>query len=330
MIRIAQIGVGYWGPNLLRNLVSNKDCRVEMVVDLDKERRNFAKNLYPSIQVTDKASDVFENKKIDAVVIATPIATHFDLAHRALEAGKHVLIEKPMAQTVHEIDQIESAAKKKSLIAMAGHTFLYNAAVHSLKELVDSGELGEMRYIYGQRLNLGRIRSDADALWTLAPHDISIVQYLFNDVRPLSVSIHGMDYVQRGIQDVVFIDLIYPKKVMVHLHVSWLDPHKIRRMTLVGSKKMAVYDDMAEHKIAIYDKGIDRMAVLGQNMDFDESGTPKFNHRSGDVYFPKINFEEPLKVEIAHFLDCITRRIPCLTGPAHAREVVRILSGKID
>lgn len=330
MIRIAQIGVGYWGPNLLRNLVSNPSCRVEMAVDLDKERRNFVKNLYPSIHVTEKMSDAFENKNIDAVVIATPIATHYELAQRALEAGKHVLVEKPMARTVHEVDQIENLAKKKGLIAMAGHTFLYNAAVHSLKKLVDSEELGEMRYIYAQRLNLGRIRSDADALWTLAPHDVSIVQYLLDNARPLSISIRGMDYVQKGIHDVVLIDLIYPKKVMVHLHVSWLDPHKIRRMTLVGSRKMAVYDDIAEHKIAIYDKGIDRMAVLGQNMDFDESGTPKFNHRSGDVYFPKINFEEPLKVEIAHFFDCITRRIPCLTGPTHAREVVRILSGKID
>ena len=323
---IAQIGVGYWGPNLLRNIIANKKCSVKTVVDLAPERREFVKSLYPTVNVTDKVQDVFNDPSIDAVVIATPAATHFDLAIAALESGKHVFVEKPMAQTPEEVEQIGALAKKNNLVAMVGHTFLYNAAVRYLKQLIDSGELGEIRYIYSQRLNLGRIRSDVDALWNFAPHDVSIIQYLLGDLSPISVVRHGMDYVQPGIEDVVFLDIVYPNKVMVHVHVSWLDPHKVRKMTVVGSKKMAVYDDIAENKIAIYDKGIDRIAILGENMDFDNPDNFKFNHRSGDVYLPKITFEEPLKIEIAHFVDCIQNGVECLTGTEHAKKVVEILS----
>ena len=209
---------------------------------------------------------------------------------------------------------------------MVGHTFLYNAAVRYLKELIDSGELGDIRYIYSQRLNLGRIRSDVDALWNFAPHDVSIIQYLLGDPEPISVTKQGMDYIQKGIDDVVFLNIIYPDKVMAHVHVSWLDPHKVRTITVVGSKKMVVYDDIAENKIAIYDKGIDRMAVLGENMDFDNPNNFKYDLRSGDVYLPKIQFDEPLRVEIAHYIDCIQNGTECLTGTEHAKKVVEILS----
>jgi len=325
-INVAQIGVGYWGPNLLRNLIANKNCNVKTVVDLDRERRRFVKELYPTVNVTDNAQEVFDDCSIDAIVIATPAATHFDLVISALRYGKHILVEKPMARTVAEVEQIGTLAKKNNLIAMVGHTFLYNSAVRYLKQLIDSGELGEIRYIYSQRLNLGRIRSDVDALWNFAPHDVSIIQYLLGDPTPISIVRHGMDYIQSGIDDVVFLNVAYPDKVMAHVHVSWLDPHKVRRMTVVGSKKMAVYDDIAENKIAIYDKGIDRMAVLGENMDFDNPNFFKFNHRSGDVYLPKIQFEEPLKIEIAHFVDCIQNDVKCLTGTEHAKKVVEILS----
>ena len=325
-INVAQIGVGYWGPNLLRNLIANKNCNVKTVVDLDRERREFIKELYPTVNVTDNAQEVFDDHSIDAVVIATPAATHFDLVISALKSGKHILVEKPMARTVAEVEQIGTLAKKNNLVAMVGHTFLYNSAVRYLKQLIDSGELGGIRYIYSQRLNLGRIRSDVDALWNFAPHDVSIIQYLLGDPTPISIVRHGMDYVQSGIDDVVFLNVVYPGKVMAHVHVSWLDPHKVRRMTVVGSKKMVVYDDIAENKIAIYDKGIDRMAVLGKNMDFDNPNLFKFNHRSGDVYLPKIQFEEPLKIEIAHFVDCIQNGVECLTGTEHAKKVVEILS----
>jgi predicted dehydrogenase len=325
-ITIAQIGVGYWGPNLLRNLIASKECIVKRVVDLSKERLEFVRGLYPSITVSSNPTDIFDDSEIDAVVIATPVATHFELSVKALEKGKHVLVEKPMARTIAEVENIGDISVRKNLVAMVGHTFLYNSAVHYLRQLIDSGELGDIRYIYSQRLNLGRIRSDVDALWNLAPHDISIIQYLLDNQTPLSIKRYGMDYVQSGVDDVVFLNIVYPKKVMANIHVSWLDPHKVRRMTVVGSKKMVVYDDIAENKIVIYDKGIDRMAILGENMDFDNPAFFNFDHRSGDVLMPKIKFVEPLKNEIAHFVDCIKNGIKCLTGPEHAKEVVRILS----
>lgn len=323
---VAQIGVGYWGPNLLRNLIANKKCNVKAVVDLSPERRGFVKSLYPAVNVTDDIQFVFNDTSIDAVVIATPAATHFDLAIAALESGKHVFVEKPMAKTPEEVEQIGALAKKNDLVAMVGHTFLYNAAVRHLKQLIDSGELGEIRYIYSQRLNLGRIRSDVDALWNFAPHDVSIIQYLLGDPEPISVTKHGMDYIQKGIDDVVFLNIIYPNKIMAHIHVSWLDPHKVRTITVVGSKKMVVYDDIADNKITIYDKGIDRMAILGENMDFDNPNNFKFDYRSGDVHLPKIQFDEPLKVEIEHYIDCIQNGVECLTGTEHAKKVVGILS----
>ncbi len=325
-INVAQIGVGYWGPNLLRNLVANKDCEAKTVVDLSEERQNFVKGMYPSVEVTNQVDSVFNNSEIDAVVIATPVATHFDLTMKALNAGKHVLVEKPMAVKVDQVVQIGKLAKEKDLVAMVGHTFLFNSAVRFVKKLIDSGELGDIRYIYSQRVNLGRIRNDVDALWNLAPHDISIIQYWLGDPEPATVSKQGMAYVQEGIDDVVFLNITYPGGVLANIHVSWLDPHKIRKMTLVCSKKMVVYDDIVENKIAIYDKGIDSIAVLGENMDFDNPNAFQFNHRSGDVVLPKINWIEPLKTEIAHFVDCILNGTECITNPVHALKVVQISS----
>lgn len=327
MVNTAQIGVGYWGPNLLRNLVSNKKCKVMTVADLSSERRDYVQRNYPAIKVTGNVDDILKNPEIDAVVIATPVATHFDLALKALKAGKHILVEKPLARSVAEVEEIGKLATEKKLTAMVGHTFLFNAAVRYVKKLIDSGELGDIRYIYSQRLNLGRIRSDVDALWNLAPHDISIIQYWLGDPAPLSVVRRGIDYIQNKVDDVVFLNIIYPNKIMANIHVSWLDPQRVRLMVVVGSKKMVVYDDVAENKIAIYDKGIDRKAVLGENMDYDNQHFPTFNHRSGDVLLPKIDFQEPLKVEIDHFIDCIQNGTECITGIDHARKVVEILAG---
>jgi predicted dehydrogenase len=326
MLHIAQIGVGYWGPNLLRNLVADKSCRVKTVVDLSKERRDYVKSLYPSIQVTDDVNQVFQDPDIKGIVIATPVKIHFDLAVDALESGKHILVEKPMARTVAEVEKIGRLASERKLVAMVGHTFLYNAAVRYVKKLIDSGEIGDVRYIYSQRLNLGRIRSDVDALWNFAPHDISIIQYWLDNPNPISVIKRGVDYIQEKIDDVVFVNILYPKKIMANIHVSWLDPQRARSMTIVGSKKMVVYDDTAENRIAIYDKGIDRKAMLGENMDYDNPHFQTFDHRSGDVLLPKIDFKEPLKVEIEHFIDCIQNGTKCLTGVDHAKKVVQILS----
>lgn len=326
MIKVGQIGVGYWGPNLLRNLISSKRCEVRKVADSAADRRDYVVGLYPGVDVTDRAEEVWLDPQIQAVVIATPVATHFDLAMACLKAGKHVLVEKPMARSVGEVDALGEEAEKRGVVLMVGHTFLYNEAVRYVKRLVESGEIGDVRYIYSQRLNLGRIRSDVDALWNFAPHDISIIQYWLGEPSPVMVERFGQSFVQDGIDDVVFLNVKYENGVIANIHVSWLDPHKVRSITVVGSKKMVVYDDVAENKIAIYDKGIDRIAVLGENMDYDDQHFQIFNHRSGDVLLPKINFKEPLKVEIDHFLDCIERGVPCLTGVNHARKVLEILS----
>ena len=326
MLKIAQIGVGYWGPNLLRNLVANKRCRVHTVSEIASERRDYVKGLYPAVNITSNVEEVLQNPEINAVVIATPVTSHYDLSMQALEAGKHIFVEKPLARSVDEVDQIGDLSKRKNLVAMVGHTFLFNSAVRYVKKLIDSGELGDIRYIYSQRLNLGRIRSDVDALWNFAPHDISIIQYWLGDPKPLSVVRRGVDCIQDNIDDVVFMNIMYPKKIMANIHVSWLDPLKVRSMTVVGSKKMVVYDDTAENKIAIYDKGIDRKAALCENRDYKNTQFQAFDHRSGDVVLPKIDFTEPLKVEIEHFIDCIQNGTKCLTDVDHAKKVVEILS----
>jgi predicted dehydrogenase len=326
MINLAQIGVGYWGPNILRNLIANKRCNVSSVVDLTSQRREYVQDLYPSVKVTANVEEVIHDPETDAIVISTPVATHFDLATTALNAGKHILVEKPMARSVEEVDEIGRLAVENNCVAMVGHTFLYNAAVRYIKKIIDDGEIGDIRYIYSQRLNLGRIRSDVDALWNFAPHDISIIQYWLDDPVPLSVVRRGVGYIQDNVDDVVFMNIMYPNKVMANIHVSWLNPQRSRSMTIVGSKKMVIYDDTAENKIAIYDKGIDRRAKLGEFMDYDNQNFPIFDHRSGDVLLPRIDFKEPLNVEIEHFIDCIQNGTNCLTGVDHAKKVVGILS----
>jgi predicted dehydrogenase len=322
-IKVAQIGVGYWGPALLRNLDANQRCEVVAVADLSEERRLFVKNNFPDTSVVEDPKFIFDDPEIQGVVIATPAATHFELGMRALAAGKHILVEKPMATSAKEVQKLGLTAQERGLTAMVGHTFIYHPAVHYLRDIINLGELGQVRYVYSQRLNLGRIRSDCDVLWNLAPHDISIVQFLLGDPVPLSVQRTGMDYVQKGIDDVVFINITYPNRVMANFHLSWLDPNRTRCLTVVGSEKMAVYDDTKEHKITIYDKGIDRLHTLDSNMDYDR---PSFNLRSGKVYQPTIKMEEPLAIEVSHFLDCIEHGIECWTGPEHAAKVVKILT----
>jgi len=327
-----QIGCGYWGPNLLRNFSTLPGCEVRYVVDSSPDRRGFVEANFPRTQAVASGAVPLEDPEVDGVIIATPAATHFRLAEEALAAGKHVFVEKPLATRADEVDQLARTAAKKGLIVMAGHTFVYNAAVRYVKGMIDRGELGEIRYIYSQRLNLGRIREDIDALWNFAPHDISIIQFWLGNVEPLSIMRQGMAYMQEGIDDVVFLNLEYPSSVIANIHVSWLDPQKVRKIIVVGSSKMVVYDDIAESKIAIFDKGIDRKAVLGENMDFDHPRPIQFNYRSGDILIPQIQFVEPLRVEAQHFRDCILIGEEPLTGPRHARSVVSILerAGKLS
>jgi len=319
LLTLAQIGVGYWGPNLLRNLSASKRCDVKTVADLASERQEYVRRLYPNIQTTDNVDRVLQDPDVSAVIIATPVATHFELATKALTAGKHILVEKPLATSVKEVEEIAALAAKNSLVAMVGHTFLFSPPVRYVKKLIDTGTLGDVRYIYSQRLNLGRIRSDVDALWNFAPHDVSIIQYWLGEPTPLSVIRHGAAYIQDDVADVVFLNITYPNNIMANIHVSWLDPRRVRSMTVIGTKQMVVYDDAADAKVAIHDKGIDRKAASNGHV-------PVYDYRSGDVILPKIDSQEPLRVELDHFFDCIENGTPCLTGPEHARKVVQILS----
>ena len=263
-VNIGQIGVGYWGPNLLRNLVANNNCKVKTVVDLSSERRSYVQSLYPEIKVERDANAVFEDPDIDALVIATPVKTHYKFAMQALNANKHFLAILNVATKVEEIKKIKNLSEKKNLTAMVGHTFLFNPAVQYIKKVIDSGELGKIRYIYSQRLNLGRIRSDVDALWNLAPHDISIINFWLDNPEIIKIKRFGNSYIQKGIDDVVFLNINFSGNVMANIHVSWLDPDKIRKMSIVGSKRMLIYDDISDNKVTIYDKGIDPIASLGK------------------------------------------------------------------
>ncbi len=322
---LAQIGCGYWGPNLLRNFSSLPNVQVKYLVDPSAERRAFVTKAFPATGVSESIDRLWGDREVQGVIIATPAGTHFELASLALRHGKHAFVEKPLAMSVREVDELARLAAERSLIVMAGHTFIYNNAVKYVKKLIDTQELGEVRYIYGQRLNLGRIRSDVDALWNFAPHDISIIQYWLGDPTPAQITRHGMAYVQPGVDDVVFLTIVYPTKVMANIHVSWLDPHKVRKIVVVGTKKMVVYDDVSDEKVAIYDKGIDRKARLGEDMVFDKPAAFSFDYRAGDIVLPKIQWVEPLRNQAEHFVECLVQGRQPITGIAHARNVVQIL-----
>jgi predicted dehydrogenase len=324
-ITVAQIGCGYWGPNLLRNFSAQKNCWVKVVVDPSADRRAYVEANFSRSQSAESIDIVLSDPEIQAVVIATPADSHYQLTKRFLEAGKHVLVEKPLARSTVEADELGELAAKTGKVLMAGHTFLFNPAVRYVKKLLDQGELGQTYYIYSQRLNLGQVRSDVNAWWNLAPHDVSILLYFMNGELPVSAIGWGVDYIQSGIEDVVFATLTWASRITAHIQVSWLDPGKIRKMTLVGSRKMIVYDDVSEDKIAIFDKGIDRVPRVGQDMAFDHFSNYQLLHRTGDVLLPKIDFQEPLKSEASHFLDCIRNGATPLTGPKHARDVVAVL-----
>ena len=327
MTNVGIIGCGYWGPNLLRNLASHPRARVAGVADRSPERRAFVSGKYPAVRTLEGHEQLLADPEVEAVIVATPAATHGRLALEALEAGKHVLVEKPLAMSVAEAEALVAAAKARNLVLMAGHTFLFNAAVEALKGYVDDGTLGEPYYLYSQRLNLGIVRSDVNALWNLAPHDVSIVLHLFGGL-PTSVSATGACYLQEGIEDVVFMNLRYGDGRLAHVHVSWLDPGKVRRMTVVGSRKMVVYDDVADAKIAVYDKGIDRHPVGADRSPVSqptEFAAHQLVKRAGDVHLPDIAFTEPLAREVDHFVHCIETGEAPLTGPKNGLDVVRVL-----
>ncbi|MDA2935692.1 Gfo/Idh/MocA family oxidoreductase [Patescibacteria group bacterium AH-259-L05] len=327
MIKIAILGAGYWGPNLIRNFYAIEDVDLHSVCDYRDERLDFIKKQYPDIVLTKNFDDILNNSEIEAVIIALPAQLHYEFGKKALDKGKHVFIEKPLATKVSEAKKLITLSEKNKKILMTGHTFLYNDAVRKAKEYIDKGELGKIHYIYFQRLNLGRVRDDVNAMWNFAPHDISVALYWLNQ-SPLRVSAHGVDYLQDGIEDVVFLNLEFPDKVFVQIHTSWIDPNKVRRAVIVGSKKMLVYDDVSDNtKIQLFDKGIykkpshirEELAIPKTQEEF------KLFIRKGDIHIPHFTFREPLHVECSHFIECIKKNKQPLSDGYNGLAVVKIL-----
>ena len=323
MVGIAVVGAGYWGPNLIRNFAAVGE--LVAVVDRDQARLDKQRSLYPGLHFTADLQEVLENEAVQGVALATPADSHYDLAKKVLQAGKSVFVEKPLAQTVAECQDLIDLADERGVVLMVGHTFEFNAAVQYVEKCIEQNELGQIYYIYSQRLNLGVVRSDINALWNLAPHDISIALRWVKKM-PVRVDARGYTYLQPGIEDVVYLNMEFEDGVAVHVHVSWLDPGKVRRMTVVGSEKMIVYDDAStEAKIQLYDKGIDRRGLDGSLGDFDSFGKFQLIQRAGDVLIPRIDFAEPLRSECQHFVECVAEGKKPLTDGENGLRVVKVL-----
>jgi predicted dehydrogenase len=317
-IRVGIIGSGYWGPNLIRNFADIPKSELVIVSDLKQDRLEKIQRSFPTVLTTEHYKNLFD-QKLDAAVIATPPSTHFPIAKDCLEHGLNVLVEKPLTLNSAHAEELIELAEKKGLVLMVGHTFEYNTAVHTMKDLIDRGDLGQVYYLDAARLNLGLFSRDLNVLWDLAPHDISILLFLLNKL-PLAVSANGSSCVFNGIHDVAYVNMVFSDNIMAHIHVSWLDPCKVRRLTVVGSKKMAVLNDIeALEKIKIYDKGVEAPDYSNNFGEF------QFSYRYGDILIPNIRLVEPLKAECQHFLDCIIQHEkPCSSGEV-GLHVVKIL-----
>lgn len=316
-VHIAQVGYGYWGPNLARNFAQLPDAELTYLVDANPEARATAQRLYGCKAVA-TLEEALADPVVDAVVLATPARTHHALAIAALNAGKELFIEKPLAMSVAEGEAIVALAAQQKRVLMVGHVFEYNPAVHYIRRAIDANELGEIYYLYSRRVNLGRVQSDINALWSIAPHDISIAIYLLGQA-PEAVSCQGAACLNGQVEDVIFLTLHFPGNVLCHIHVSWLDPSKTREMTVVGSRKMIVYDDVAaEGKVRIYDKGAYRKGdpIYGEF---------QYKLHSGDIWIPRIDMQEPLKLECAHFVECIREGKRPITDGENGLRVVRVL-----
>jgi predicted dehydrogenase len=319
MIGIGVIGAGYWGPKHIRNFSLLPGARATMVSDLDERRVVAIQSQHPGIRTTTNYQDLLNSQDVDAVVIATPVSTHARLAHEALLANKHVLVEKPLAATSHDAEALMHLAEEHGRVLMVGHTFLYNPAVRALRELVQGGDLGDIFYVNCQRLNLGLFQRDINVMWDLAPHDISILMYVLG-MDPVAVGASATSYVCSGIEDVAYLQLLFPRRVHAAIHVSWLDPNKVRRITVVGSKKMAVYDDVESlEKIRVYDKGVDPPLHTASFGEF------QLSYRYGDVLIPHVPAIEPLRAECEHFLECIRHGRRPLSDARQGLTVVQVL-----
>lgn len=316
---VALCGIGYWGKNLARHfhqlgvLGAICDKRPEALAPLAE--------VYKNVPLTSSYRDLLSNPAVDAIAVAVPTPDHFKFAKEALLAGKHVFVEKPIALKVRDARELCRIAKQKKRKLMVGHLLLYHPAVLKLREIIQSKELGEIYYLYTQRLNLGQVRKDENAMWSLAPHDISVLLYLFGK-RPSTVSVHGHSYIQksRGIEDVIFMNFSFADGKSAHIHLSWLDPHKVRRITLVGSEKMVVFDDMApEEKVKIFDKGVDHKKSSLSSL------VSSFSLREGGVHAPNIDNIEPLKAECRHFIECLEKNREPRSNGENGLEVLQVL-----
>jgi predicted dehydrogenase len=318
-VSVGVVGLGYWGPNLARNFDRLGQTELRWICDPDDAARARWLPQFPGTQATAELEDLLSDDSLDAVIIATPVPLHADLAVKVLEAGKHCFVEKPLAQSVADAERVCEAAEAAGKVLMVGHLLEYHPGVRKLKEIAESGRLGTIRYIYGNRLNLGKLRAEENALWSLGAHDVSVLLHLAEE-EPDELHAFGESYMRTDppVEDVVFCYLRFPSGLMAHLHLSWLDPHKERRFTIVGSDKMAAFDDMAiEQKLVVYDKGFDQ----------DYSSYGEYIARSGDVWSPAISNEEPLRIECRHFAESVIEGKQPISDGRSGLRVVRVLEG---
>lgn len=318
-VGVAVVGCGYWGPNLVRNFRSLPNCRVEALCDLNREALDRMRRLYPEVSGVTEFEPILHDPNIEGIAIATPLPSHFELARRCLLAGKHVLVEKPMASSSAECRELRRLARASRSILMVGHTFIYTAAVQAIKELVDAGEVGDILYISAQRLNLGLFQNDINVVWDLAPHDLSIILHIL-EREPVAVNCQGKAHVRAGIEDVANLSLDFTGGTLAMIHTSWLDPNKVRRMTIVGSRRMVVYDDNEPlEKVKIYDKRVETPPR------YDTFGEFQYSYHYGDVRAPYLKQAEPLRTQTEEFLRGIRTGREVKTGGADGERVVGIL-----
>jgi predicted dehydrogenase len=318
-VGIAVVGTGDWGANLVRNFADLPGSRLLALHDSDPARLARSASQYPGARPLATLEELLAFPEVQGAVVAASAVAHHALAKALLEAGKDVFVEKPLALSVAHAEELVRIARQRGRILMVGHLLLYHPAVRHLKGMVERGELGDLFYLYSQRVNLGKVRRDENALWSFAPHDLSVILHLVG-ADPLDVVARGSAFLQKSVEDVVFVDLRFPGGKLAHVHVSWLDPHKLRKFTVVGSRKMAVFDDMeASEKVRIYDKGVDR---AGEVVSYGDALTV----RSGDILIPKISLQEPLRLECQHFVDCVREHKTPLTDGTGGLQVVRVLS----
>ena len=318
-VGLAVVGTGDWGANLIRNFGSMPDVSLNVLCDADAKRLAATASRYPQAAAVASAEDLAARDDVQAVVVSASAVSHYPLAKMMLEAGKDVYVEKPLALQVGHAEELVALAKRNKRILMVGHLLLYHPAVRYLKDMVERGELGDVYYLYTQRVNLGKVRRDENALWSFAPHDLSVILHLVGQ-EPIDVVARGSAFLQDKVEDVVFVDMRFPGGKLAHVHVSWLDPHKMRKLTVVGSRKMIVFDDMeASEKVRVYDKGVDR---VGEIVSYGDSLTV----RSGDILIPKISLQEPLRIECQHFVDCVRTRKTPLTDGEDGLRVVKVLA----